>query len=66
MIIIYQYDFADNDTDASDKNNHGSHITSIASQIAPDANLIILKVFKDNGSGYFADLIHLPDKDWSS
>ncbi|MFN6010713.1 MAG: Calx-beta domain-containing protein, partial [Microcystis sp.] len=54
--IIYQYDFADNDTDASDKNNHGSHITSIASQIAPDANLIILKVFKDNGSGYFADL----------
>nr|NCR46853.1 S8 family serine peptidase [Microcystis aeruginosa SX13-01] len=54
--IIYQYDFADNDTDASDKNNHGSHIASIASQIAPDANLIILKVFKDNGSGYFADL----------
>nr|NCR77171.1 hypothetical protein [Microcystis aeruginosa K13-06] len=54
--IIYQYDFADNDTDASDKNNHGSHITSIASQIAPDANLIILKVFKDDGSGYFADL----------
>nr|NCS54770.1 hypothetical protein [Microcystis aeruginosa G13-05] len=54
--IIYQYDFADNDADASDKNNHGSHIASIASQIAPDANLIILKVFKDNGSGYFADL----------
>ncbi|NCQ97002.1 MAG: hypothetical protein GPJ13_17845, partial [Microcystis aeruginosa W11-06] len=54
--IIYQYDFADNDNDASDKNNHGSHITSIAAQIAPDANLIILKVFKDNGSGYFADL----------
>jgi len=54
--IIYQYDFADNDADASDKNNHGSHITSIASQIAPDANLIILKVFKDDGSGYFADL----------
>ncbi|MFM7787378.1 MAG: S8 family serine peptidase, partial [Microcystis panniformis] len=25
-------------------------------QIAPDANLIILKVFKDDGSGYFADL----------
>ncbi|MFM6729460.1 MAG: S8 family serine peptidase, partial [Dolichospermum sp.] len=54
--IIYQYDFADNDADASDKNNHGSHITSIASQIAPNANLIILKVFKDDGSGYFADL----------
>ncbi len=54
--IVYQYDFADNDTDASDKNNHGSHITSIASQLAPDANLIILKVFSDSGSGSFADL----------
>ena len=54
--IIYQYDFADNDNDASDRNNHGSHITSIAAQIAPEANLIVLKVFKDNGSGYFADL----------
>ncbi|MTJ30493.1 S8 family serine peptidase, partial [Aphanizomenon sp. UHCC 0183] len=54
--IIYQYDFADNDNDAGDKNNHGSHITSIASQIAPESNLIVLKVFKDNGSGSFATL----------
>ncbi|MCM0590374.1 MAG: Calx-beta domain-containing protein [Gloeotrichia echinulata DEX184] len=54
--IVYQYDFADNDNDASDKNNHGSHITSIVSQVAPDANLIILKVFKDSGSGSFSDL----------
>jgi uncharacterized repeat protein (TIGR01451 family) len=54
--IVYQYDFADNDTDASDKNNHGSHIASIASTVAPDANLIVLKVFKDSGTGSFADL----------
>jgi Ca2+-binding RTX toxin-like protein len=54
--IVYQYDFADNDTDASDKNNHGSHVASIASAVAPDANLIILKVFKDSGTGSFADL----------
>ncbi|HEY9690604.1 MAG TPA: Calx-beta domain-containing protein [Oculatellaceae cyanobacterium] len=54
--VIYQYDFADNDADASDRNGHGSHITSIASQIAPDANLIILKVFSDSGSGSFSDL----------
>jgi hypothetical protein len=54
--IVYQYDFADNDTDASDKNNHGSHIASIASAVAPDANLIVLKVFKDSGTGSFADL----------
>jgi Ca2+-binding RTX toxin-like protein len=54
--IIYQYDFADNDNNASDKNGHGSHIASIAASIAPNANIIALKVFKDNGSGYFSDL----------
>ena len=54
--LVYQYDFADNDNDASDRNNHGSHITSIAAQVAPDANLIVLKVFGDNGYGSFANL----------
>lgn len=61
--IVYQYDFADNDTDASDKNGHGSHVASIIGSsdstyggIAPDANLIALKVFKDTGAGYFSDL----------
>ncbi|MDH6084190.1 CARDB domain-containing protein, partial [Umezakia ovalisporum] len=54
--IIYQYDFADRDDNASDKNNHGSHVASIATSIAPDTNLIILKVFRDSGSGYFSDL----------
>ncbi len=59
--IIYQYDFADNDADASDFSGHGSHVTSvIASQdanypgIAPDANIIHLKVFSDSGVGYFS------------
>ena len=61
--IVYQYDFGDNDTDASDKNGHGSHVASVIgssdrtySGIAPDANLIALKVFKDSGSGSFSDL----------
>ncbi|PAX51879.1 putative Ig domain-containing protein [Brunnivagina elsteri] len=54
--IIYQYDFADKDNNASDKNGHGSHIASIAANIAPNANIIALKVFKDNGAGYFSDL----------
>ncbi|MEQ8956767.1 MAG: S8 family serine peptidase, partial [Coleofasciculus sp. C2-GNP5-27] len=54
--ILYQYDFADQDNNASDKNNHGSHIASIFSSIAPDANLIVLKVFSDEGSGFFSDL----------
>jgi ELWxxDGT repeat protein len=54
--IIYQNDFADRDNDASDRTGHGSHVASIAAQLAPDANLIILKVFKDSGTGSFADL----------
>ncbi|WP_200987580.1 S8 family serine peptidase [Anabaenopsis elenkinii] len=54
--IVYQYDFADRDDNASDKNNHGSHVASIVASVAPDSNLIILKVFRDNGSGYFSDL----------
>ena len=54
--IRFQYDFADRDADASDHNNHGSHVASIAAALAPQADLIILKVFKDSGSGSFADL----------
>ena len=61
--IVYQYDFADNDTDASDQNGHGSHIASVLGSedstyggVAPGAELIALKVFKDSGSGRFADL----------
>jgi hypothetical protein len=54
--IKYQYDFADNDNNASDKNNHGSHVASIAASIAPEAGIIALKVFSDNGAGSFANL----------
>ena len=61
--IVYQYDFADRDNDASDYSGHGSNVTSIiASQdstykgIAPDVNIIALKVFGNNGSGSFSVL----------
>ena len=61
--ILYQYDFADKDADASDRSGHGSHVASVIgssdntySGIAPDVGLIALKVFKDNGSGFFSDL----------
>jgi VCBS repeat-containing protein len=54
--IVYQYDFADNDIDASDKTGHGSNVSSIISSIAPDSNIIALKVFKDDGTGSFANL----------
>jgi hypothetical protein len=61
--IVYQFDFADGDGDANDRSGHGTHVTSlIASEhpgflgVAPDADLIVLKVFGDNGSGSFGNL----------
>lgn len=61
--IVYQYDFADRDGDATDRTGHGSHVTSlVASQdgrylgLAPGVNVIALKVFGDNGRGYFSSV----------
>jgi len=58
--IVYQWDFADNDADASDRLGHGSHIATMIGSgdgrymgVAPDTELIVLKVFKDLGTGTF-------------
>ncbi len=59
--IVFQWDFADNDADASDRVGHGTHIASLIGSedatypgVAPEADLIALKVFSDTGSGTFA------------
>ncbi|MBL9032274.1 MAG: choice-of-anchor D domain-containing protein [Phycisphaerae bacterium] len=59
--IVYSYDFADNDANASDVNGHGSNVSSIvASQnptyrgMAPGCNIIHLKVFTNAGGGNFS------------
>ncbi len=59
--IVYSWDFADDDADASDFNGHGSNVTSIvASQdatypgVAPGVDIIHLKVFRDDGGGSFS------------
>ena len=61
--IIYQYDFADNDANASDRNGHGSNVAGIIGSqdaadrgVAPGTDLIVLKVFKDSGGGTFGDV----------
>ena len=61
--IVYQWDFANNDADASDWNGHGSNVSSIIgsqdsvySGVASATNLISLKVFEDTGRGTFAYL----------
>jgi len=59
--IVFQWDFADNDADASDRVGHGSHIASLIGSedltypgVAPEARLLALKVFSDTGPGTFA------------
>ncbi|MEL7471748.1 MAG: S8 family serine peptidase [Planctomycetota bacterium] len=58
--IIYQYDFANGDDDATDYNGHGSNVSSIIGSgdsstpgVAPGVNIIHLKVFTDTGAGTF-------------
>ena len=58
--IIYHYDFANGDNNASDFHSHGSNVASIVvsedptyTGMAPGANLIALKVFTDSGEGNF-------------
>jgi len=59
--IVFQYDFAEDDFDASDYKGHGSNVSSIIGSqnstntgMAPGVNIIALKVFKDDGTGVFA------------
>ena len=63
--IVYSYDFADGDADASDKNGHGSNVSSIVGGnygsyegIAPGIDIIHLKVFPDYGYGRFSYIEH--------
>ncbi len=58
--IVHSHDFADNDTNASDVNGHGSNVSSIIASsnathtgMAPGADIIHLKVFTDAGGGNF-------------
>jgi hypothetical protein len=61
--IVYQYDFGNDDTDASDVDGHGTNVAGIAASsdstytgTAPGADIIVLKVFADSGSGSFNDV----------
>ncbi|MCA9124985.1 MAG: carboxypeptidase regulatory-like domain-containing protein [Planctomycetales bacterium] len=60
--IVFQYDFADDDDDASDIVGHGSNVTSIIASsdplhqgVAPGVDIIHLKIFSNDGYGQFAD-----------
>ena len=61
--IVYQYDFVNDDEDAGDDNDHGSHVSSVvASQhsqypgVVPGANIIHLKVLNRYGQGQVSNI----------
>lgn len=63
--IPFAYDYYDNDTNVSGGNSHGTHVAGIVGSnsgqvtgVAPDAQLMIMKIFGDDGSGaYDSDII---------
>lgn len=63
--IPFAYDYYDNDTSVSGGNSHGTHVAGIVGAnkgqvtgVAPDAQLMIMKIFGDDGSGaYDSDII---------
>jgi subtilisin family serine protease len=63
--VIYQYDYVNDDTDATDDNGHGTAVASIIAAAnngvgltgaAYDAELMILKVLNADGAGYASDI----------
>ena len=61
--VIAGYDFVNNDSDPMDDNGHGTHVAGIIGSsdsrytgVAPNVNLIALKVLDKSGSGSFGDV----------
>lgn len=63
--IPFAYDYYGTDTNVSGGNSHGTHVAGIVGAnrgqvtgVAPDAQLMILKIFGDDGSGaYDSDIL---------
>ncbi len=61
--IPYAYDYADVDTNVSGGDSHGTHVAGIVGAnsggvvegVAPDAQLLIMKVFGDSSGGAYDD-----------
>ncbi|MCX6712027.1 MAG: S8 family peptidase [Candidatus Woesearchaeota archaeon] len=61
--VLDGYDFVNNDNDSLDDNGHGTHVAGIIAAngkikgVAPDVNLISMKVLDSSGGGYESDII---------
>jgi subtilisin family serine protease len=52
------YNAIDKTRDVTDRNNHGTHCADTVRQIAPEVELVIVKVLGDNGSGRVDQIAH--------
>lgn len=62
--IVLGRDFVQDDDDPMDLNGHGTHVAGIITAnsdqgrgVAPDANVIAVRVLDASGSGYFSDVV---------
>jgi len=61
--VVYGYDFVNDDNDPIDDNGHGTHVAGILAAngvikgVAPDANIVAMKVCNNAGSCYSSDVL---------
>ncbi len=61
--VIGGYDFVNSDSDPMDDNGHGTHVAGIIAAngtlkgVAPDANIVAVKVLDSQGYGYASDVL---------
>jgi hypothetical protein len=56
--VIATYNAITKTTNADDQNNHGTHCLGGVSSVVPEAELIVVKVLNDQGSGKVSDIAH--------
>ena len=54
---VFGYDFVNNDNDPLDDHGHGTSVSSIILNTAPNAKIYSVKVINNNGIGYYSDVL---------
>jgi uncharacterized protein (TIGR03382 family) len=49
--VVFVKDYAEGDSDVTDFDGHGTNVAAIVAGVAPDAKLLGMKVFPDDGAG---------------